>query len=113
MGLDDWDERMNVHESEAPRSSVEGRPPPRDDFFNFYETVLSLSNAMGRVEERSKAQGEELKKAAEKLEKVSRDVYGAKVSLWIVGTIIVLSTSLLGWLINNALTVLRIFLPSP
>ena len=67
---------------------------------------------MGRVEERSKAQGEKLTEVAKELEKISRDVYGAKIGLWLVGSIIILTASLLGWFINNALTVLRILLSS-
>ena len=90
MGLDGWDERMNGHESEPPRSpEVEGRSPSQDDFSSFYETVLNLSNAMGRVEERSKAQGEKLTEVAKGLEKTSRDIYGAKIGLWVVGSIII------------------------
>ena len=105
---------MSGPESEAPRSpEVEGLSPrQQDDLSSFYETVLNLSNAMGRVEERSKAQGEELKKVAEKLEKVSEYVNGAKWAFWAAAGVITVVGGILAWSVNSALTVLRIFLSS-
>ena len=106
---------MNGQESEAPRSpEVEGLSPrQQDDLSSFYETVLNLSNAMGRVEERSKAQEKQLTKVAENLEDVSKDVHSAKVGFRVVWIMLGLGLALLAWIVTNAVNVLRIFLSSP
>ena len=66
------------------------------------DSVNDLSNAMGRVEERSKAQEKQLTKVAEKLEDVSKEVHSAKVGLRVVGIMLGLGLAFLAWITNNA-----------
>ena len=103
----------NIHEAESLRpAGVEGQLP-RDDSFSVYETVLNLNNSMGRLEERSKAQGEQLAKVSGEVQGIRDDILKAKsgfnTACWILSgflTLLLLVAGFIGWLIDKLIDIL-------
>ena len=67
---------------------------------------------MGQLTEKVSHLGRAIEDHSEKLEKIGKDVHGAKVGFWVGVSLIGVAMTFLGWLIQTALSALRVMMSS-
>ena len=100
-----WPPVNNQAEESEPKTIRETTPTMGSDF-HVLQTVLDLSKSVAALNQRIDHLAEGTQENSEKLEKIDREIWGAKVGFVVAVAIISGVVALAGWLISPAIRLL-------
>ena len=86
----------------TPSSYAQTVPPIQSQDFSYLEIVMELQKSMAQMSEKLNSLADASKGHDAKLDRVSHEVFAAKVVLYVVGGIVALGGSIIGFLIKEA-----------
>ena len=90
----------------TPPQFAQAPPPVQSQDFSYLEIVMELQKSMAQVGEKLQGLSEASKDQNTKLDRISHQVFAAKVVLYVVGAIIAVAGSVIGFLIKEGVAYL-------